>query len=221
MQVMPLRYRSPLIEASFDKEYCSGAFSDELDQMGLRQQVAAGFQLNQSKLRFFGRARTVRLESVKTDDERIREGLGFLEQLSAGDVLVVQASTDFAYFGELMTRLALRQELAGVVIDGLTRDSFFTQTVELPILSRGYSPVDIKGRGRVAAVDVPISIGNVECKSGDFIFADNDAAVVLPESQLSELLKRVHGTCQHEKMLKAQIAAGASVAEILKKTAGF
>lgn len=194
----------------------SGMFSDSLDKMGWRHQVVSGFQSNIRRPKMLGRARTVQLETMATDDENITTGLGFIEKLSPGDILVVAGSDEFAYFGELMTRLSVRQGLGGVLINGLTRDSDYTFTTDkLGILFKGLTPVDIKGRGRVKAVDIPVEIGGVTVQPGQWMFADSDAAVFLPDDVLEELEKRVHRSVADEADIIAKINAGASVADIL------
>lgn len=210
-----------LLTAEYAAEYCTGLFSDELDQLGERGRVVTGFTLNRSTLRMFGRARTIRLETMETSDERIREGLGFLDRLNEGDVLLVEGSQKFAYFGELMSRMAMRRRLSGVVIDGLTRDTYFTTTIDLPVFARGYSPVDIKGRGRVAAVDVDVTIGGLTVSPGDYVFGDNDAVVLMKEKHMPALLERVNRTAAREDQIKRHIAAGMSVDELLKVTSSF
>ena len=152
------------------EQLCSGMFSDQLDRMGYRNQVISGLTLNRSELKCLGRVRTILLETIETPDENIAVGLGFLESLNMGDILCVAGSSEFAYFGELMTRLSIRQGLSGVIIGGLTRDSTFTKQVDqLVIFAEGYSPKDIKGRGRVAAVDVPINIQGKPIAPNDWI----------------------------------------------------
>jgi regulator of RNase E activity RraA len=210
-----------LLKSEFSAEYCSGLFSDELDLLGEPGHVVTGFSVNRSTHRMFGRARTVRLETMKTTDERIREGLGFLDHLEEGDVLVVEGSHEFAYFGELMSRMAMRRRLAGVVIDGLTRDTYFTTTIDLPIFARGNSPIDIKGRGRVAAVDVDIAVGGVSVSPGDYVFGDNDALVLMKPDLMPALLENVNRTAAREDLIKRHIAAGMSVEELLKVTSSF
>ncbi len=221
MQMPPLRDEGGVLSRDFDQEYCSGVFSDELDLLGLRGQVACGLLPNRRDLRCFGQVRTIRLAEAPSDDERIELGLGFLGNLNPGDILVVQGSQHFAYFGELMTRLALRGKVGGVIVEGLTRDSAFTQHTELPIFARGYSPVDIKGRGQVAAVDEEVRVGTVVCRPGDWVFADADAAVFLPAEHSELLLRRVREAVAHEQHLKEWIDQGWSVSEILKRTKGF
>lgn len=204
------------------KEACSGMFSDELDKMGFRKQVISGLTLNNPLGKIYGKVRTVKLETRKTADENIRTGLGFLGDMEKGEILCVEGSDDFAYFGELMTRLSLRQGLGGVVVGGLTRDVLFTQTVKkLTIFAEGYSPKDIKGRGRVQATDVPITIGKVRIRPGDWLFGDRDGVVVVPIEQKEALEKRIRHIMTNEGNIKKDIRNGASVSQILQKYKEF
>jgi len=194
---------------------CSGMFSDELDRMGFREQVVGGMRLNRSGLSCLGKARTVDIETVATDDENIGVGLGFLEQLEPGEILCVSGSGEYAYFGELMTRLAIRRGVGGVAVGGLTRDHRFTRGTELPIFSTGYSPKDIKGRGRVRAVDVPIDLCGVPVNSGDWVYGDDDGVVVVPAALESRLFATLARVIEAERDVIKQIAAGRSIDTIL------
>lgn len=201
---------------------CSGMFSDELDKMGFRNQVISGLVMNDPYGRIYGKVRTVRLETRDTDDENIRTGLGFLGSMKKGEVLCVEGSKDFAYFGELMTRLSLRQKIAGVVIGGLTRDSFYTQTVNaLTVFSEGYSPKDIKGRGKVEATDVEITIGGLKIRPGDWLFGDKDGVVVVPYEEKERLEDRIRNIMVNEGNIKKDIKRGLSVTGILRKYKEF
>lgn len=205
----------------FHEDYCTGVFSDELDRLGHRHQVANGFILNNSRLRCFGRVRTLTLEEIETDDERISMGLGFLGELEPGDVLVVKGSMDFAYFGELMTRLSMRGQLGGTIIDGLTRDTFFTQTVDYPVFAKGYSPKDIKGRGRVAAVDEVIEMDGIKFTPGDYVFGDSDAVVAIPQAASEATFEASKAAVAEEQHIKDMIKSGMTVQEILKNVTAF
>ena len=201
---------------------CSGMFSDNLDKLGRRHCVVTGWGSNFTPFRAKGRARTILLETMETDDENIRTGLSFIEQIRPGEVLLVQGSQDFAYFGELMTRLSVRQQAAAVVVEGLTRDSIYTFTERrLPILFRGLSPVDIKGRGRVAATDVPIRIGTGIIAPGEFVFLDSDALVSVPRDCEETLAERLINNIKDEEDIIAMIDRGGTVDEILKRVKEF
>jgi 4-hydroxy-4-methyl-2-oxoglutarate aldolase len=201
---------------------CSGMFSDNLDKMGYRHQVIDGLLMNRAGGRFFGSARTVRIETLDTDDENIKTGLGFLESMEPGQVLCIEGSRVFAYFGELMTRLSLRRGLGGVVVGGLTRDTLFTHTVnELIVCAEGYTPRDIKGRGRVAAVDCPVSIHGVTVNPGDWVFGDGDGIVVVPGPALDGLVARITRNIGDELDIIAAIDRGESIGSILERHREF
>lgn len=201
---------------------CTGMFSDNLDKMGHRNQVVDGLVMNNPGGRFFGRARTIRIQTIATDDENIRTGLGFIESVAPGEILCVEASRSFAYFGELMSRLSLRRGLGGVVIGGLTRDSFFTRTLrDLTVVAEGYSPRDIKGRGRVEATDVGVAIRGVAVAPGDWVFADGDGVVVAPQSVMEALAERIIANIADEDEIVAAIDQGAAISTILGRHKEF
>ncbi|EOJ0287187.1 RraA family protein [Campylobacter jejuni] len=202
-------------------EFCSGIFSDELDKLGYKNQVISGWKLNKSNNRMFGKIRTLLIETIETPDENIKKGLGFLSSLANGEILCVKGSDDFAYFGELMSRLSMEIGLSGVMIDGLTRDTYFTQNIDLPIFSKGFSPKDIKGRGRVADTDVEIMINSVPIKTGDYVFGDNDAIVIIPKEIMHTLSIRILNAVHEEANIKKMIENGKSIAQILKVAKEF
>jgi regulator of RNase E activity RraA len=195
-------------------------FSDELDKMGYREQVVTGMKLNNNS-KIYGRVKTILIEEIETHDENIKEGLSFIGTLGEGDILCVQGSKEFAYFGELMTRLSTRQNINGVVIDGFTRDSHYTKDATLPIYASGYSPKDIKGRGRVKDTNVPILIGGKKVFPGDYIFGDSDGIVIIPQHIHQELEKRLEDVLQNEKNIKTDIRSGKSVEYILNNYKEF
>jgi len=205
----------------YESEYCTGIFSDELDKLGYKNQVTTSWKLNNSRLRFFGRVRTLTVETFETKDERIKKGLGFLGSLEPGDILVVKGSSEFAYFGELMSRLSQEIGLAGAVIDGLTRDTYYTQTIDFPIMGKGYSPIDIKGRGRVDQTDVLIEIDGITIKPMDYLFGDSDGLVVIPSDIMQEALPHFNEAAREEFGIKQMIKEGKSILEILDVVKGF
>lgn len=204
-------------------ELCSGLFSDVMDRMGYKHQIITGMSRNKHTVSFIGRARTVLIETLETDDENIRMGLSFLGNCKSGEILIVKGSEKFAYFGELMTKLSTQIGIGGVVIDGLTRDTNYTHSekVSLPILAKGYSPVDIKGRGRVQQTDVPVIINSVAIAPGDMIYVDNEAVCVIPKEIESEVVTKVKEKIKDEKRITELIAANITINELLDQVTEF
>lgn len=204
-------------------ELCSGLFSDVMDKMGYKHQVITGMKRNKQMVSFIGRARTVFIETIETDEENIRMGLSFLGALKENEILIVKGSQCFAYFGELMTKLSTRQGISGVIIDGLTRDTNYThrEEVNLPILAKGYSPVDIKGRGRVKETDIAVDIEGVRICSGDLIYADNEAVCVVPQNIELEVMEAVKEKLKEEQRITELIENNITVKELLEQVTEF
>ncbi len=211
-----------MIENRFDiKDLYSGLFSDGMDRLGYRNQIISGFQRNQKLLRFMGRVRTLEIETGDIEDENLSLTLNFIESLNKGDVLVIKGC-EHAYFGEMMTRLCLRQGIEGVVIDGTTRDTMFTHdNCSLPIVAKGYSPQDIKGRGRAKAIDIPIEINGIKIEPGNLVFVDNDAVCVVPKELEKKLEDDIYNGIKEEEKIISLINSGAPVSEILEKIKTF
>lgn len=205
------------------QELCSGLFSDVMDRLGYRKQIITGMQRNNPLISFMGRARTVSIKAEDTDDENIRVGLSFLGTVGKGEVLIVNGSEKFAYFGEMMTRMSVRNQIEGIVINGMTRDTNYTHRgdVALPILAKGYSPVDIKGRGRVEAVDTGIVIDGVEIYPGNLIYADNEAVCIVPGQIEAEVLAKVKEKMDEEKHIIEWLDSGISVKDLLERVNEF
>lgn len=122
-----------------------------------------------------------------------------------------------------MTKLSSRNHIEGVIINGLTRDTNYThrEDVLLPVLAKGYSPVDIKGRGRVEAVDVEIEIDGVKICPGDLVYADNEAVCIVPKQIETEVAEKIREKLEDEIKITELIESGISVEELLEKVTEF
>ena len=200
-------------------------YSDTMDDMGVQGRIISKLKWNKEGVRFCGRTRTLLLEEGEFDDENVRAGLGFVESLSHGDVLIIKGSKKYAYFGELMSRLSMRAGLSGVIVDGATRDTAWTTTREctIPVGSFSITPVDIRGRGRMKEVDVPIDISTDDSPSspqlkvfpGDFVFADRDGVAIVPTEIESSVKVAVQKMVQKEVEIKLRISKNEAISNIL------
>lgn len=134
-----------------------------------------------------------------------------LQLAGPGDVLVVSAgSLDHAVAGELFSTEAIRRGLAGIVIDGLCRDSRTLATLDLPVYARGVAPTAF-GAQSVPVVQVPLTIGSVEVLPGDLIRGDDDGLVVGTEAEILAALDGAEEIQHREETLRARIESGESL----------
>jgi 4-hydroxy-4-methyl-2-oxoglutarate aldolase len=137
--------------------------------------------------------------------------LAGLQQSGPGDVLVVAAgSAEHAVAGELFATEAQRRGVAGIVIDGLCRDSRTLAELELPVFARGVAPTACPAQA-APVVQVPIQIGPVEVRPGDLVLGDDDGLVVASEEEVRAVLEAAEAIQRREVALRTEIAAGSSL----------
>ena len=155
-----------------------------------------------------GRALTV---DARDDLVPVLEGL---RRAGPGDVLVVAGNQQHAVAGELFATEALRRGLAGIVLDGLCRDSRALAELDLPVYARGVVPTACPARA-LPVVQVPIPVGDVEVRPGDLLRGDADGVVVGSEDEVRAVLDAAEAIQHREDGLRAAIAAGASLFDSL------
>jgi len=136
--------------------------------------------------------------------------LASLEQATAGQILVAQGGGEWAYFGELTGAEAVRIGLAAVVVDGYVRDLERLSTLDLPVFARGSTPQGGHPAGP-GEVDVPLRIGDADVRAGDWIVADADGVVVIPQEDLGDVISRAEAISSTEAACFDRVLDGASL----------
>lgn len=154
--------------------------------------------------KLFGPAVTVRVRPG--DNLFIHKALMIAQ---AGDVLAVDAggSLTNGLWGEIMTAVALKKSLGGLVIDGAVRDSAYIRESGLAVFARGVIPAggDKDGPGEV---NVSIACGGVAVNPGDIVFGDQDGVVVIPQRDALTVIERTKEVLAKEKEYLNNIKAG-------------
>lgn len=133
-----------------------------------------------------------------------------LDDAEPGDVLVINAlgGTTRAVFGDLLAEICLAAGIAGVVIDGLTRDRAGIHELQLPVWARGVSPAGPAKNGP-GAIHIPVACGGVVVNPGDLITADDDGVAVIPAGRVETVLGRLSQIDSFESDLRARIRSSA------------
>ena len=110
--------------------------------------------------------------------EDYRPVLRTLEEAGRGRVLVVDGggSTRRAILGERLLGTALRNGWAGVIVNGVIRDSAIT--ADIPVGLRALGTIPCRGESGAAGVrDVPVEFAGVVFVPGDWLWADRDGLI--------------------------------------------
>lgn len=174
--------------------------------------------------RFFGRAKTLQLDAVGEGDSwhGIYDALKSYDFVRPGDVITVENKVrDHAYFGELNAQIAMRAGAVGAVIDGVTRDVEAVRRLGFPVFARGNHCLDIKFKGVLRAMNLPIAIGGVAVCNGDYIFADADGVVVIPSARWPEVRAAALSGIEKEWRVGMSVALGRPAMEIFETVGEF
>jgi regulator of RNase E activity RraA len=108
-----------------------------------------------------------------------------------GTVLVVAGAAESrtAVLGDLVARELLAAGVAGVVTDGLIRDSRDVAALGLPVWARGTTPVASRKDG-LGSVGGSLVVGGVPVADGDLVVADADGVVVWPAADAAGFLDK-------------------------------
>ena len=196
------------ISGRFEKIY-TGVIGDTLDQMGYRNQILPPDINPVSEFgTIAGPAFTGLGEDHKNpeeEDSAIR--LEMLEALTPGCITIWQTggSRQCAHWGELMSVAAIENGCKGAVVDGGTRDLNLIKDAGFPVFCKFTNPASSIGRWSIKAYQVPIVIGNTEICPGDYIIADIDGVVVVPEKIIMEVLEISEETTAKENEMRREL----------------
>ncbi len=126
------------------------------------------------------------------------------------------------FFGELIAIGMKERGCVGALVDGGVRDVGWLNNLDFPVFARYRTPVQSIGRWKVTGSGTPVSMpgatsGRVAIAPGDFILADDDGAIAIPAAVVEETLERAEAIGAKEKEIRADIAAGLSLADALAK----
>lgn len=141
--------------------------------------------------KFVGPAVTI-LEGPTTEALPPQHALDAIDESPEGSVIVIaiNAETNVAVWGGLMTAGAEVNGLAGAVLDGGVRDvTEIRRDSGFQVFARSVCPSTTVGRFKTLASNVPVICGGVNVNPGDLVVADLDGVVVVPKEHVEAVLK--------------------------------
>ena len=166
-----------------------------------------------------GRAFTLRyiparedLDEVPLDNLKDVQRVG-IEQISAGDVLVIDARGDTSA-GTMGSILAARIQVrgcTGVVTDGAYRDSPTIAASGLPAYAAAMNAHTNKTVHHPSEIQVPIACGGVAVFPGDLIVGDGEGVVVIPVHLAEAVAAEAEEMEKKERFIMEKIRGGASI----------
>ncbi len=138
---------------------------------------------------FLGPAHTV--SAPRGDLDAVYRGI---RTATPGCVLVIETGgSDRAIWGETATGEALRQGVAGVILDGACRDVPAVRASGLPVVARGVSPKRAARTGQ-GEVEMRLEFYGVTLYPGDLIVSDENGTAIVPRASIGALSSKISKT---------------------------
>ncbi|WP_445478947.1 RraA family protein [Lysinibacillus irui] len=131
-----------------------------------------------------GRAVTVRLP-----DGENGAVLEAIRAANEGDILVIDAkgNTNRAVAGDFVISLAKGMGIQGFVVDGVIRDIAAIRELDFPVFALG-TTVAAGNKNGGGQVNIPIAVGGVTVRPGDYIIGDVDGVIVVPQQDAERIV---------------------------------
>jgi regulator of RNase E activity RraA len=139
-----------------------------------------------------------------------------METVQPGDVLVIQAygSQFSGCIGDMLARYFKRKGGAGIVVDGRIRDSQRIRELGIPVWSTGATPHYASQSELFPwAYDVPVAVGGTLCLPGDFVVADDDGPVIVPQALAPEVREAAQDHQEWEVFSRQRLDEGARLSD--------
>ena len=212
----------PLLQSIAQSLY-TAVLSDVLDELGFREQaMPPSIRPLDDDLVMVGRARTGvyrEVYSVVAGDNPYALEIALVDDLKPGDVAVLGCggSTRIAPWGELLSTAARARGAAGCLTDGFVRDIKPIRRMRFPVFHGGIAPLDSKGRGKVAEIDVPIRCAGVAVSPGDLVVGDADGVIVIPRAVEAVALDKAFAKVRGENDTREELERGTKLADVFAR----
>jgi len=190
----------------------SGAVYDVLRAMGLPDQILPRSIRPLDPTRpLAGRIFTVSGHADSNIDGHttLLEWTKMLSRAPKNSVVVCQPNDDtLAHMGELSAETFVYKGVRGYLCDGGCRDTVRILETGLRVWFRYHTPQDVVGRWVPDGFGEPVEIGGVGIRNGDYLMADRDGALVIPQEIIADVTDRVEEVLRTENKVRTAILQG-------------
>lgn len=217
VDIQPLEIPDDEICRRLEKLY-TGAINDVLREHCLMDQAMPNniMPLKMDMCRA-GVAYTIRSAPNPTVGGEMNIRAQMLDAMPKGCCVIWDAGieNEAAHWGEVMTASAIARGARMAVINGGLRDTRQVLAQNFPVFYRYRTSNGSLGRTKITEYNVPLRIGKVYIKPGDFIFGDVDGIVVIPRKIAVEVLERAEKIKSNEKEMRSMVYEGFSAVEMI------
>lgn len=147
---------------------------------------------------------------------------GFLSKAPNNKVVICQPNNhEVALMGELSAETLQLKGVRGYIVDGGARDLDFILKIDFPLWSSFYTPRDVVGFWKPTDFEKTIEIGDTVINNNDYVLADIDGVVIIPQNNIEDILNRSEKLINTENLVRKSIKEGMDPQEAYIKYSAF
>ncbi len=192
------------------------AVSDALDKLGL-EGVLLGLQALSNPRRIVGKVITVQLEEANGRTSARHLGTQAVDAAGPENIILVAngGRTNISGWGGILSQGAVRQGVAGVIVDGACRDVDESQELGLTLYARNAVPLTARNRVIETAFNQPVVVNGLSVTPGALVIADGSGVVFVDISQAEEIISTAEEIASREKAMAEAVRAGKPLVEVM------
>ena len=147
---------------------------------------------------------------------------GFLSKAPNNKIIIYQPNNhEVALMGELSAETLQLKGVRGYIVDGGARDLDFILKIDFPLWSSFYTPRDVVGFWKPTDFEKTIKIGDTVINNNDYVLADIDGVVIIPQNNIEDILHRSEKLINTENLVRKSIKEGMDPQEAYLKYSAF
>ena len=162
------------------------------------------------------------VDKTLSHHETLLAWTGFLSKAPNNKVIICQPNNhEVALMGELSAETLQLKGVRGYIVDGGARDLNFILKIDFPLWSSFYTPRDVVGYWKPTEFEKTIKIGSTIINNNDYVLADIDGVVIIPQKNIEDILNRSEKLINTENLVRKSIKEGMDPQEAYIKYSAF
>lgn len=189
----------------------TGAITDAYKLLGYDGWMEGIYPIDPD-FRVCGRAFTIQYAPVSDPSVKTYNYYELLNEIHPGDVIVLAANgCRFSIIGENMQHASKKLGAAGIILDGMNRDTPVMRKFDQPVFSKGHEVRFMPGNFKPVDYNIPVMCGGVRVCPGDYILGDMDGVIVISQGAIEETLFQAERITEIETQMDEAIESGLSM----------
>ena len=199
-------------------EFETPEIADALDACGV-ESALLGIKPMVQGIKIAGPAFTVQYSSYLHKPNEFQNAGNYIDDVPAKSIIVIdnQGREDCTVWGNILTQFAMMKNITGTIINGAARDILSIRQTSYPLYAKGIYMRSGKNRVYKSDQQCALVINNIWIHPGDFIFADDNGVLVIPQELLSNVIEKANNIKTTEERILKSIKSGATLKSAREK----